>query len=232
MLRGVQTTRTVYPRVCGGTELGRDRYLDIQGLSPRVRGNRPGDRNGPRAGRSIPACAGEPRSTSARLGWWGVYPRVCGGTPLPGGRCACPWGLSPRVRGNLLDNSFRRIGRRSIPACAGEPGPGRCARSSAGVYPRVCGGTMHAIVKTADGEGLSPRVRGNPHPGPDPPRAAGSIPACAGEPPIPVPISSCGTVYPRVCGGTFSDCLRDRVHQGLSPRVRGNPDLNARGDAS
>ena len=30
-------------------------------------------------------------------------------------------------------------------------------------------------------------------------------------------------VYPRVCGGTFSDGLVALGFQGLSPRVRGNP---------
>ena len=30
----------------------------------------------------------------------GVYPRVCGGTVLPGGGAGSNGGLSPRVRGN------------------------------------------------------------------------------------------------------------------------------------
>ena len=50
-----------------------------------------------------------------------------------------------------------------------------------------------------------------------------SIPACAGEPPVPVMKAfSCG-VYPRVCGGTnhAASALGRRI--GLSPRVRGNP---------
>ena len=52
----------VYPRVCGGTQSVPTRLDLIQGLSPRVRGNRQcrpfvlGERG------SIPACAGEPGS--------------------------------------------------------------------------------------------------------------------------------------------------------------------------
>ena len=54
-------SRGVYPRVCGGTCL-RYRLVDArQGLSPRVRGNpfQAGSRRS--VGRSIPACAGEPK---------------------------------------------------------------------------------------------------------------------------------------------------------------------------
>ena len=49
----------VYPRVCGGTVVADHEALLDEGLSPRVRGNRP---SGPGDGfdlGSIPACAGE-----------------------------------------------------------------------------------------------------------------------------------------------------------------------------
>ena len=70
------------------------------------------------------------------------------------------------------------------------------------VYPRVCGGTSIGRELATVGEGLSPRLRGNPFSEArlqDPP---GSIPARAGEPPC--------------VSGTLSS-------KGLSPRVRGNP---------
>ena len=52
-----------------------------------------------------------------------VYPRVCGGTV--GQPSATNWhlGLSPRVRGNRGHIFFWHHIKRSIPACAGEPGP-------------------------------------------------------------------------------------------------------------
>ena len=58
----------------------------------------------------------------------------------------------------------------------------------------------------------------------------GSIPACAGEPPIELLKSGPLRVYPRVCGGTYYvryvRCCRD----GLSPRVRGNQHFRAGDD--
>ena len=90
----------------------------------------------------------------------------------------------------------------SIPACAGEPNRSVRALDRTMVYPRVCGGTLHARVFGEDVVGLSPRVRGNrllPCPRPHNLR---SIPACAGE--------------PRYVGSPSG------VIDGLSPRVRGN----------
>ena len=73
----------VYPRVCGGTSADILPLLTIDGLSPRVRGNRVGMLRYRTAEGSIPACAGEPLHTGG-LGFAGwVYPRVCGGTPAP-----------------------------------------------------------------------------------------------------------------------------------------------------
>ena len=53
------------------------------------------------------------------------------------------------------------------------------------VYPRVCGGTHTEMREMADFLGLSPRVRGNPVAVECVASSTGSIPACAGEPPIP-----------------------------------------------
>ena len=50
----------------------------------------------------------------------------------------------------------------------------------------------------------------------------GSIPACAGEPPVTAAILCCWRVYPRVCGGTSRLMPSEVPRQGLSPRVRGN----------
>ena len=218
------------------------------GLSPRVRGNHHLRPHSQPAARSIPACAGEPPAKAGGRRRPGVYPRVCGGTLLSGGAGAVRPGLSPRVRGNQVGQNAGQLGDRSIPACAGEPpGRGRGWRRG-GVYPRVCGGTLRSAGRDPLGEGLSPRVRGNPSSTPPlataaptspvglsprvrgnpaavtgPRRPAGSIPACAGE-----PWRRCSgfrpcRVYPRVCGGTgFKSGVGGGV-EGLSPRVRGNP---------
>ena len=132
--------------------------------------------------RSIPACAGEPPRAVGRIGRHGVYPRVCGGTDNSVGCKATVEGLSPRVRGNQLDESSELPYKGSIPACAGEPSHLPRLSGYARVYPRVCGGTRcRASGRTAPA-GLSPRVRGNHAFNVELKIAVGSIPACAGEP--------------------------------------------------
>ena len=141
MVGQYQQRYKVYPRVCGGTwilsEVGKYAY----GLSPRVRGNP--SQNSPKSGipGSIPACAGEPTSSTSSNGCDGVYPRVCGGTMADVHAETADRGLSPRVRGNLLLDQSLRADLRSIPACAGEPCHRLTRVSMAWVYPRVCGGT-------------------------------------------------------------------------------------------
>ena len=56
----------VYPRVCGGTMPSMPRAVEMTGLSPRVRGNRPHPQLGVCAFGSIPACAGEPSAAPTR----------------------------------------------------------------------------------------------------------------------------------------------------------------------
>ena len=50
------------------------------------------------------------------------------------------------------------------------------------VYPRACGGTRGGAAGAAVGNGLSPRLRGNPIFSAIAVLSAGSIPAPAGEP--------------------------------------------------
>ena len=130
-------------------------------------------------------------------------------------------GLSPRVRGNPAPSRCTNTAAGSIPACAGEPRPVPAA-AAARVYPRVCGGTSICCSKIRPRKGLSPRVRGNPFSPSILLPAAGSIPACAGEPGrLCRPVTFRG-VYPRVCGGTRLTLWLFRPCGGLSPRVRGN----------
>ena len=156
--RRTRTSWSVYPRP------GEPSGSLTNGLSPRLRGNRPAGAVHPADARSIPASAGEPAAGDRWPGAPGVYPRVCGGTSVSASLLllfnrvyprVCggtfPWpelviglnGLSPRLRGNL-------------PAL--DVGPVRVR-----VYPRVCGGTP---VRCGPNEsmvvGLSPRLRGNP----------------------------------------------------------------------
>ena len=172
----------VYPRACGGT-LARALYFTLAyGLSPRVRGNRNGKEGGTGSGRSIPARAGEPPKPTRYSPAHRVYPRACGGTSSMGRTCSIKTGLSPRVRGNLVDVHHASSGDGSIPARAGEPPLTGLDRGVYAVYPRACGGTFANITNMAQGDGLSPRVRGNRNEVRRARHHGRSIPARAGEP--------------------------------------------------
>ena len=112
---------TVYPRVGGGT---RHRLLagqQVNGLSPRGRGNHKTSSLPSRAARSIPAWAGEPVIVSSPVSKSTVYPRVGGGTLRYPILDKLALGLSPRGRGNRALCVAPGGPQGSIPAWAGEP---------------------------------------------------------------------------------------------------------------
>ena len=131
-----------------------------------------------------------------------VYPRVCGGTRISESDGVTEVGLSPRVRGNQVQEGHILLRAGSIPACAGEPYILPAGAWANTVYPRVCGGTLLTWPALRSGWGLSPRVRGNLDANRALLRGVGSIPACAGEPGLPAITPRPIGVYPRVCGGT------------------------------
>ena len=191
----------VYPRVCGGA-MTRSPSLDrIPGLSPRVRGSPPSEVCRHIGIGSIPACAGEPPCRNRYLTISRVYPRVCGGADHLTTIVVAVAGLSPRVRGSLVHDVRQHPPDGSIPACAGEPMPGRQRQRQDRVYPRVCGGANLSEWNHTLLPGLSPRVRGSLGFVPLERHRDGSIPACAGEPSPRIFFCVTYWVYPRVCGG-------------------------------
>ena len=193
-----------------------------------MRGNRLPRSGHGQISRSIPASAGEPAIIRSAAGRQRVYPRECGGTPIPAHPSRPQTGLSPRVRGNRSQINRCKPSNRSIPASAGEPTIHHGQRVSPRVYPRECGGTYTTDNQKGTLQGLSPRVRGNPPGGFLCHSAIRSIPASAGEPNGTTSPRPSHTVYPRECGGTWGsppDCL---PYIGLSPRVRGNLSMPAR----
>ena len=72
----------------------------------------------------------------------------------------------------------------SIPACAGEPICAAFISLSVGVYPRLRGGTTGCQHLLPRSQGLSPLARGNLDHHRTIAVPVGSIPACAGEPPL------------------------------------------------
>ena len=181
---------------------------------------------------SIPACAGEPSRLWEHQDCPRVYPCVCGGTSDRRGPSYTNRGLSLRVRGNPPCACVGGGLQGSIPACAGEPPPTLGTSYSIRVYPCVCGGTPHRFFTDDFDHGLSLRVRGNHDELARGRSAAGSIPACAGEPRTPSPSRAASAVYPCVCGGTVVDPMAGTGTTGLSLRVRGNLDDENHGRAS
>ena len=212
----------VYPRVCGVTFCCSPPARPGLGLSPRVRGHPAPVRHRGVCGRSIPACAGSPRTCPRGGLVHRVYPRVCGVTwhQYLVGRAW--WGLSPRVRGHHTATHGRRWSSRSIPACAGSPVISGHNGYRPWVYPRVCGVTVGMCSKSSRLGGLSPRVRGHHLLHVHLVGRSRSIPACAGSPPSLADVTTRRWVYPRVCGVTKASSVLPEVWRGLSPRVRGH----------
>ncbi len=175
-------TRRVDPRVCGGAATIAANLCPSSGRSPRVRGSRAAIRASRGRRGSIPACAGEPCSSSGNGCPSRVDPRVCGGASPARPMSASARGRSPRVRGSLAAHGSDDGCDGSIPACAGEPSTSARVVVTAGVDPRVCGGAY--VVKTGGlfPQGRSPRVRGSHARRVAQRHGLGSIPACAGEP--------------------------------------------------
>ena len=220
-----EKSTAVYPRVYGGTRSLPPVLKLVRGLSPRVRGNQEALFFHAVLRRSIPACTGEPHTRALLEHLPQVYPRVYGGTGRASNGPPPEWGLSPRVRGNLVKSHYVDGQQGSIPACTGEPIVFGMPQISQEVYPRVYGGT-HDRVHTAHRlGGLSPRVRGNPNERGKHDGSTRSIPACTGEPRATGVIFGQSGVYPRVYGGTNMLPFFISAACGLSPRVRGNPSL-------
>ena len=152
----VRVKLRVYPRVCGGTlyKMTRVQTRTGPGLSPRVRGNHSLARVLPGWFLGLsPRVRGNPNRPGFERGRdsYGVYPRVCGGTPqritMTTGVTNC-WGLSPRVRGNLAMSTLDQASYQGLsPRVRGNRQTHvGAARAAARVYPRVCGGTGLRLV--------------------------------------------------------------------------------------
>ena len=129
----------VHPRVCGEAVPMPDCRLATRGPSPRVRGSRRADRHRGHVHRSIPACAGKPRSGSRSSRTVAVHPRVCGEARRVSLLGVPAGGPSPRVRGSRRARQGDAGYGGSIPACAGKPLPSSASPPPSWVHPRVCG---------------------------------------------------------------------------------------------
>ena len=93
-----------------------------------------------RAG-SIPACTGKPLIRRHRRVPPQVYPRMYGETQPSTVSIRCGYGLSPHVRGNLVETLQVPHHPGSIPACTGKPASYTLPDGATLVYPRMYGET-------------------------------------------------------------------------------------------
>ena len=105
----------------GGTIGGPAVRSDVEGLSPRGRGNLVEPGHCKLNGGPIPARAGEPSNPAVECLMSRAYPRVGGGTASAEGGQIAELGLSPRGRGNRTGNLPADDAQGPIPAWAGEP---------------------------------------------------------------------------------------------------------------
>ena len=135
-------------------------------------------------------------------------------------------GLSPRIRGNPHRKVQLAQLAGSIPAHTGKPPRDAVRRRSVGVYPRAYGETQDEPDHPADRAGLSPRIRGNLREAVDLWTRPGSIPAHTGKPPGRCSRRWRARVYPRAYGETARYKTELERDWGLSPRIRGNRQLD------
>ena len=130
-----------YPRAYGGTQPTNTKIRYISGLSPCVRGNRLFVALKPPPMGTIPVRTGEPLIAIPLAVVDADYPRAYGGTENKPNRHGRQTGLSPCVRGNLIDLEEVSLVKGTIPVRTGEP-PCQCHRRQFQEdYPRAYGGT-------------------------------------------------------------------------------------------
>ena len=145
----IVAVNAVYPRLRGGSPSTIRRIDCVCGLSPPTRGIHILPTLPPADLRSIPAYAGDPRSSAACARQAGVYPRLRGGSRRVAAEQVGDEGLSPPTRGILVLRLDLRVKARSIPAYAGDPIIVSHDAPTLAVYPRLRGGSSSCVSTCA-----------------------------------------------------------------------------------
>ena len=191
------------------------------GSPPRVRGK-------PERGRSVhrgrgitPARAGKTPFRQRCADGHEDHPRACGENTV--GSILTGWndGSPPRVRGKRVRERDLSRDERITPARAGKTMTVSATTLAAGDHPRACGENSRIGSRPTFHPGSPPRVRGKRRYRYDRWRAAGITPARAGKTSAMVSSAMGVWDHPRACGENVQLNLRDRLHQGSPPRVRG-----------
>ena len=215
---------TVHPRVCGERSSQPTQRTLMTGSSPRVRGTHHHVRLIDVFHQVHPRVCGERPGipTRARSRLCGSSPRVRGTPVLQPAVGARRPGSSPRVRGTRAARRRPVVGRRFIPACAGNSIPGLVSYGVRPVHPRVCGELIDDQRAVLDRTGSSPRVRGTPE-------RVGRwvldvrfIPACAGNSTVACLLRTAASVHPRVCGELGRPGSQHHLADRFIPACAGN----------
>ena len=209
------------PARAGNTARRRTPPRRSPGSSPRGRGTLEIQLDRPESPRFIPARAGNTPIASPRASRPSVHPRAGGEhTELDLGAWAAA-GSSPRGRGTLEVPPRLLLGRRFIPARAGNTLRVRRWRTPGPVHPRA--GGEHFSCERGDGSffGSSPRGRGTPQSETSTVVQWRFIPARAGNTPSVPSAPGAPSVHPRAGGEHFLIVLVTLLFGGSSPRGRG-----------
>ena len=169
---------------------------------------------------SSPRLRGTPRDLAVESSQQGIIPALAGNTPMPGRpghswwdhpracgehsssvwmSCRCS-GSSPRLRGTHVNGRVTPVIPGIIPALAGNTlrlirSPMRCWD-----HPRACGEHGNIMIRTTNGPGSSPRLRGTLHCFGVIVVHIGIIPALAGNTTQPARRRCSTWDHPRACG--------------------------------
>ena len=199
----------VHPRIRG------ERHLELNmnnielGSSPHTRGTRiDADRYRPNT-RFIPAYAGNAPRMPRRPTRSPVHPRIRGERKTSDLCKQHPDGSSPHTRGTLHRNVRNLVGRRFIPAYAGNASSACGQRSCSPVHPRIRGEREVLKKRVLVIDGSSPHTRGTPEPTTRLRSEVRFIPAYAGNASCCLCIPSLNTVHPRIRGERSLSPRRD-----------------------
>ncbi len=150
-----------------------------------------------------------------------VHPRGRGEHQLAGAGFAEGHGSSPRARGTRLNGNKHQVGRRFIPAGAGNTRDRLAADDVEAVHPRGRGEHSCRRSTSRPNDGSSPRARGTLRTAVDSQHAARFIPAGAGNTRNTAGRRRLGSVHPRGRGEHVPTAFQGDKSRGSSPRARG-----------
>ena len=218
---GSAAKRTDHPRTCGANIYATPYCGAKTGSSPHMRGKQLRYCQIRAHGRIIPAHAGQTDPPYRRVERGSDHPRTCGANMSSVSAWSRTIGSSPHMRGKPGNKGAGCVGRRIIPAHAGQTQTIRTGYAHHADHPRTCGANGGLAALAAKGGGSSPHMRGKQQGARHLLRVARIIPAHAGQTrsrsgPAPDPKD-----HPRTCG---ANALAYRIREGRdgsSPHMRG-----------